>query len=232
MYEKIERKSYNSLGSMVKAGDYDVLKEYLEEYKANGKIPEILEVQQGYSLCPIDILLCEAPKFHENEKNTDIIKLLIEYGANPNCSDKNGITPLMFSASANDIGAMQVLIDSGADINQGDGASNRILYHAVMGEAEDAITFIANDLGVDINKPHPLTTETVLHNACYGAKEKSVYKLMELGVDPTIETEDGDLAGEFIPDGEDWNEMFERMEQYVEEFKANQAPRNATSLKM
>lgn len=231
MYEKIERKSYSGLGAMVKAGDYDVLKDWLEENK-DGKLKEFLEIPQGYSLCQMDILLCESPKYHENERNIDIIKLLIQYGANIHCSDKNGITPLMFSASANDIEAMKVLIEAGSEIDRGDGASNRVLYHAVMGEAEDAIEYIVKDLGVDMNKPHPLTTETVLHNACYEAKEKSVYKLMELGVDPTIETEDGDLAGEFIPDGDDWNEMFEKMQEYVDNYKANQAPRNATSLKM
>lgn len=231
MYEKMERKSYNGLGSMIKAGDYDALKDWLEENK-DGKLKEFLEKAPGYQLCQMDILLCESPKYHENERNCDIIQLLIDYGASVDCCDTNGVTPLMFAASANDVEAMKVLVAAGSEIDRGDGGSNRVLYHAVMGEAEDAIAFIVNDLGVDMNKPHPLTTETVLHNACYGAKEKSVYKLMELGVDPTIETEDGDLAGDFIPDGEDWNEMFEKTQAYYEEYKANQAPRNSTSLKM
>ena len=231
MYEKMERKSYGGLGAMVKAGDYDALKDWLEENK-NGKLKDFLEVRQGYALCEMDILLCAAPQYHENEKSREVVQLLLDYGSNPNCSDKNGITPLMFAASANDVETMKVLIAAGAEIDKGDGASNRILYHAAMGEAEDAIAFIVNDLGVDINKPNPFSTETVLHNACYAAKEKSVYKLMELGVDPTIETEDGELAGQFIPDGDDWNELFEKMQTYYDEYKANQAPRNATSLKM
>jgi len=49
--------------------------------------------------------------------NPDIIKILIENGANPNIQNQNGYTPLMKAVQFSDQEKASILLDLGADPN-------------------------------------------------------------------------------------------------------------------
>lgn len=53
--------------------------------------------------------------------NINLIKLLLSYGADPNISDKNGMTPLIYSILQNNSSMVTLLIKYNADVNQTDG---------------------------------------------------------------------------------------------------------------
>ena len=52
-----------------------------------------------------------------SQRKIEIVKILLENGADVNFSDSNGFTPLMLSAILNDVKIMQVLIQYGANVN-------------------------------------------------------------------------------------------------------------------
>lgn len=59
------------------------------------------------------------------EQQTNIIRLLLQHGANPNSSDHKGETPLMAVATYGNVAALRLLLDSGAraDLRDRDGKS-------------------------------------------------------------------------------------------------------------
>ena len=57
---------------------------------------------------------------------------LLKKGADPNARDKNGVTPLILSASYRNTDAAEVLITVGADVNQANNAGETPLIRAVQ----------------------------------------------------------------------------------------------------
>jgi len=66
------------------------------------------------------------------EKNADVIKWLIEEGADVNHQDRYGWTPLHFAAQEKQLETMALLIDNGADANLHDVYGNGPLWRAVF----------------------------------------------------------------------------------------------------
>ena len=52
------------------------------------------------------------------EGNSNIVKSLIEHGADISKKTKNGFTPLLFAARSGDVETTRVLLDAGADPNE------------------------------------------------------------------------------------------------------------------
>jgi ankyrin repeat protein len=79
------------------------------------------------------------------EKNTDIIKLLLEHGADPNLPDYFGKTPLMIAAQENALEAAKMLLAHKAVIEYGiraDFYTETILCTAVLSSHTDMVTFL------------------------------------------------------------------------------------------
>jgi len=64
------------------------------------------------------------------EKNMDVIKLLLKAGANVNKADKYGNAPLYKAASTGQLEVVKLLIDNGADVNKANDNGNTPLYIA------------------------------------------------------------------------------------------------------
>ena len=51
------------------------------------------------------------------EGRRDVVKLLLDHGADANVSDSYGRTPIFYAASAKDLEIIGLLVDKGADVN-------------------------------------------------------------------------------------------------------------------
>jgi ankyrin repeat protein len=60
--------------------------------------------------------------------NEEFVKILLRFGANPNITDKNGVTPLHISYSYDSLGGISdLLVSKGADLNLRDSLGKRYL---------------------------------------------------------------------------------------------------------
>jgi ankyrin repeat protein len=92
----------------------------------------------------------------------EIAAVLLGHGANPNCVDENGLTPLHLAIRSSKISTefLRRLIDAGANINKEDGNHHTPLYEAITQGANDAIILLLNH-GAEC-KPHHQELERYL----------------------------------------------------------------------
>jgi ankyrin repeat protein len=82
---------------------------------------------------------------------SDIVKLLIEGGADPNAANVVGTTPLITAAYFNKVDLMRMLIDAGADISKKERTGVSPLSYAARNENMEAIDLLL-EKGADINE--------------------------------------------------------------------------------
>lgn len=73
------------------------------------------------------------------EKRADVVKLLLEHGADPRLADHDGMTPLHFAAQEHQPELVQLLLDKGAQVDARDRQGNTPLFRALTtfrGEAD------------------------------------------------------------------------------------------------
>ena len=73
------------------------------------------------------------------EKRADLVKLLLEHGADPKLQDRDGATALHFAAQAQLSEIVQLLLDKGAPVDAKDHLGNTPLFKALTtfrGEAD------------------------------------------------------------------------------------------------
>ena len=84
------------------------------------------------------------------EKHADVVRLLLEFGADVNLRSDGKYTALLFAARANDIETTKALLAAGANINDADNDGNAALVVAsLMGNTAVAKFLVEN--GADIN---------------------------------------------------------------------------------
>lgn len=241
---------YNSLGQMVKKGDFNKLLENLLELKNDERhLKELLDNSEGPS--ELESLLYFIPQFcvDENkqlkEKVIECVDTIIDLGANPNAVFKSGITSFMQACQyANKEYVEHYHKQAKVDCNIGDGRGARPLYYAMMGENLEVMDFLCNDLGVNINQKMVLLEgKTVFHNACMEVKENSILKLMELGARPDIYDDNENLPCQLIPSFDDelydesekdeeyydkCDRLFEILKLHYKEYKDNKKAKKLT----
>lgn len=241
---------YNTLGQMVKKGDFDKLLESLSELKNDERhLKELLDNSEGPS--ELESLLYFIPQFSLDEQKNlkdkviDCVDKIIELGADPNTVFKSGITPFMQACQyANKQYVQHYYEKAKVDSNVGDGRGARPLYYAMMGENLEVMEYLVNDIGVNINQKMVLLGgKTVFHNACMEVKEKSILKLMELGARPDIYDDTENLPCQLIPsfDDEIYDEsekdeefydkcdrLFEILKLHYKEYKENKKAKKLT----
>lgn len=67
-------------------------------------------------------------------RNLDIVKYLIEKGANVNASTDQGMSVLSYAASACDVDALDILVKAGANLNQASLDGNTPLFFTGRGQ--------------------------------------------------------------------------------------------------
>lgn len=197
---------YKSLGEMVKKGDFlNLYNELIEIEKDEKRLKELLNKANGTS--ELEGLLYFIPQYCLNEdkklkeKVLESVDKIISLGANPNAIFKSGITPFMQACEyANKEYVEHFYNVAKVDCNQGDGRGARPLYYAMMGENIEILDYLVKDLELNVNqKMILLDGKTVFHSACMEMKEKSIFKLMELGARPDMYDDTENLPCQLIP---------------------------------
>ncbi|HOJ00912.1 MAG TPA: ankyrin repeat domain-containing protein [Anaerolineaceae bacterium] len=152
MFEKAKKTM--PLANAILTGDSKQVRRHLEAgVDPNQPIP-------GEDGCPLH--------FAANSR-ADIIRLLIDHGADVNVRDGNGKTPLHCAAVTANLENMRALLENGADVNAADNDDNTPLMLARRGTP--AAAFFAN-LGVPSNSEDDLKQKKAADLLLeYGAKE-------------------------------------------------------------
>lgn len=132
MVKEIDNKLINCAGN----GDLEGVKEALK----NGANVDSTEPQIGATAL-IAASICG---------NNDIIKLLLEKGAEVNAVDKNAFTPLMYSATSGNAGAVKLLLDKKADVDSISLVLETPLFRAA-GNGHTEVVKLLLEKGADAN---------------------------------------------------------------------------------
>lgn len=138
-----------------------------------------------------------APALHRSaaDGRVDTVKEAVE--KNPQLvksRDASGYTALHHAAIGGHADVVQVLLDSGADINaRGSGGETPLLLAAAKGNLEVVELLVKN--GADVNKPGA-DQRTPLHKAAMAGDLDTVKALLAAGADPTLTDRSGKTAAD------------------------------------
>ena len=131
-------------------------------------------------------------------RQTNVTKMLLALGADPNATGTEGTTPLADAALKGDLEGVRVLLASGARTNVISRAGTQPIHDAALGDNAEVIRELAMQ-GADLNARTRDEVQTPLHIAAAMGKMKAVEALVELGADLTIKDSKGrtpfDAAG-------------------------------------
>lgn len=123
---------------------------------------------------------------------SESVELLLQKGADVNCMNKTGTTPLMVSAIGNNEKALEILLKAGASVNvQNKIKCNALLYAISMNNYNNVLALI--QAGADINMvDQNNTTPLILAASC--DDHKIIDLLISLKVDINAKNSDGNTA--------------------------------------
>jgi len=121
----------------------------------------------------------------------DVMRILIDKGADVNAKNKNGATALILAADKGNAEIVSFLIDKGADFNSKDGNGTALMLAANKGNAE-FVRFLI-DKGADVNAKDSLGY-TALMKAAGRGHANIMRILLDKGADVNTRTNDGYAA--------------------------------------
>lgn len=124
--------------------------------------------------------------------NADLVRLLIEHGADPNKRGSHQRTALQYAAEKNRLAAAKVLVNFGADLNGTDTARLSPLTMAADRGYRDFALFLI-DKGADVNIQH-VQGWTALIDAARTGDLLLVKRLVEAGADINLRLKNGGNA--------------------------------------
>lgn len=83
-------------------------------------------------------------------ESAEITQLLLRHGANPNLTDKNGMTPLTYAPSTASVAVFEQLIAAGGNVHQLDSDGSSLLHSAAAASAPEHVELLVRK-GLDVN---------------------------------------------------------------------------------
>jgi uncharacterized protein len=138
--EEIELEFEKDSLTLYKPNDSGYTPLILACYRSNNKVAAFLinkKITLDYGSGLGTALMASAYK-----GNTEMVKLLLENGANPNLTDANGQTVLMMAITVQNIEIIQLLLDKKVDLNVRDNNKKQALDYALMTNNQNIIKLI------------------------------------------------------------------------------------------
>lgn len=121
--------------------------------------------------------------------NLDLIRCLLDQGADPNAQGEDGNTPLTIAVddeSAESEAIMTLLISRGADVNQF-GFSGSTPLHMAAARGNVAMARLLIEAGADVNRRKEIDAqETPLMDAAYAGRPEALQLLLDHGADASV----------------------------------------------
>ncbi len=124
-----------------------------------------------------------------NIQKIDLIKFLLEKGADPNIADNAGISPLMYASLYKNKDILTALVLAKADINAKNKEQRTALMHAVAVNDLDAVKYLLEN-GADINAREAYG-ETALYQAVGFGYSSLCSELIKQGADINLAATNG-----------------------------------------
>jgi len=123
-------------------------------------------------------------------RQTDVTKMLLAMGADPNATGTGGTTPLADAALKGDLDNVRVLLAHGARPNAISQAGTQPIHDAALGDSPAVIRELVKQ-GADVNARTRDEVQTPLHMAAAMGKMRAVEALVGLGADLTMKDSKG-----------------------------------------
>jgi ankyrin repeat protein len=123
-------------------------------------------------------------------RQTNVTKMLLALGADPNATSTEGTTPLADAALKGDLDGVRALLAHGAGPNAVSQAGTQPIHDAALGDNAEVIRELVMQ-GADVNARTRDEVQTPLHIAAAMGKMKAVEALVALGADLTIKDSKG-----------------------------------------
>ncbi len=124
------------------------------------------------------------------KSHSDVVKLLLSYGADANSRTDSGSTPLRSACALTNIAIVKLLISQGADVNAKNHAGITCLTASVQSKQ---LSKILLQNGAKTN-PTDIDGWTAIHHAIHSGTKDTLKLLLDSGVDPMLENREGDDA--------------------------------------
>ena len=111
-----------------------------------------------------------------------IIRALSKHGADVNAIDNNNTTALMRACAKDNLDAINVLLNAGADCSTVNSSGESCLHYAVFGNCTEEVFHAIIDQGVDINGANG-DKQTPLMTACQLGNVDAINILLKTGAD-------------------------------------------------
>lgn len=136
------------------------------------------------------------------EGHLDVLKAMIEHGADVDAPSSNGRTALIYAVSQNKVGAIDMLVAAGAKIEARDVVGRTALHHAAHRPRHFEAALCLVNLGADVNALTEKLGQAPLHYAAAQAGKKGTADMADLlirwGADETIADKNGQKALDVI----------------------------------
>ena len=126
---------------------------------------------------------------------TNLTKMLLEMGSDPNAIGTRGTTPLGEAALKGDVEGVRALIARGAQVSAVDQAGMQAIHDAALGDGGEVIRELMKH-GADVNARSRGESQTPLHMAAAMGKVKAVEALLAVGADRGLKDANGRTAVE------------------------------------
>lgn len=112
-------------------------------------------------------------------RNTAIVEMLLEYGANIDESTASGNTALLTAVMSGLLATVKVLVDRGADINLADSNGISAFHEAALSKKPDIAVYLAGCEGLDIYRTNGFND--VVHRAVMSGNATALRILLRRG---------------------------------------------------